>query len=140
MSWHINHTNLVHSYTTRGLLAQSLIRVDDIYSNSNVMFVSTRCINFDSYCLFTGIYAAVVQIPSLNPYRWPGWFLAALALFSAAIVMLFFTEPRPWTCTAKTSLCSCRAGLELSLKLKTKAKTRIIVSFAYIVSDQVSVE
>ena len=117
MSWH----NLEHScgafiYQLRPIVGTTTMWIYTILTHIVI--------------LFTGIYAAIAQIPSLNPYRWPGWFLAALGLLIAAIVMLFFTEPRPWACRAKSNLCSCKPGLELSLKLKTRAKTRVIVSFA----------
>ena len=65
----------------------------------------------------------------MNPYHLPGWFLTAMAVLSMIIVLLFFSEPRPWALRVKCNKCSCRTGNGLSFKLKSKAKTRVMVSF-----------
>ncbi|CAI8010907.1 hypothetical protein GBAR_LOCUS7119 [Geodia barretti] len=77
--------------------------------------------------LLLGIYAAISRIPSVNPYRWPGWFLAALALSSAVVVVLFFTEPRPWTCHWNNKSKCVPCGLGLSVKLRSKKKRQLTV-------------
>ena len=78
------------------------------------------------------INASIVRIPSVNPYRWPGWFQAGLALFSTITVLLFFVEPRPWSCNKKyTAKCSCMSGLKLSMKLRSKTKLQVMISFPF---------
>jgi MFS family permease len=77
--------------------------------------------------LWLGIYAAIARIPSVDPYRWPGWFLVATSLSLAAIVLLFFTEPRPWTCHRKTGSKCSPAGLGLSMKLRSHTKKHNIL-------------
>ena len=48
----------------------------------------------------------MAQFPSLDPYRWPGWFIATLSLVLGGIVLIFFTESRPWTCGKFVNGCS----------------------------------
>ena len=71
----------------------------------------------------------MAQFSHVNPYRWPGWFITALALVAAIIVLLCFSEPRSWTCGKGSINCSCITGLRLSAQLKSKTKIRFIVSF-----------
>ncbi|CAI8058537.1 hypothetical protein GBAR_LOCUS31827 [Geodia barretti] len=60
----------------------------------------------------------------VNPYRWPGWSVTALAAVLGTVVLLCFREtrsfPRP-TITRKS--CS---GLKLSTQLKSRAKIRLM--------------
>ena len=77
--------------------------------------------------LVAGINAGIVRIPSVNPYRLPGWFLAGLALLSATIVVPLFSEPRPWACRIKRR--KLLGGFGLSMKLTSKTRTDIFVSF-----------
>ena len=85
-----------------------------------------------TYCLsndfLPGLNAVMAQFSHVNPYRWPGWFITVLALVAATIVLLYFSEPRSWTCGKGCISCSCITGLRLSVQLKSQAKTRFMVS------------
>ena len=74
-----------------------------------------------------GINAGLVRIPSVNPYRLPGWFLTALGVTAAIIVLLFFSETRPWTCRFKSS-CDITSGWSDFRKMRSKSKSYLIVS------------
>jgi predicted MFS family arabinose efflux permease len=93
----------------------------------NVLYMAAMFALNGANVLVLGAYAVFARIPSLNPYRSPGWFLTSLALLSVTIILLLYTEPRPWTCRKKCSRCSCKTGLGFSLKLRSKAKVQVIL-------------
>ncbi|CAI8050266.1 hypothetical protein GBAR_LOCUS27623 [Geodia barretti] len=64
----------------------------------DVLYIANTLASNGWYFGLLGINAALVRIPSVNPYRLPGWFLVSLSLTVAVLVVLFFTEPRPWAC------------------------------------------
>ena len=78
-----------------------------------------------------GINAALVRIQTVDPYRLPGWVLTSLGLLAALIVLLFFSETRPWTCNMHFPKCYSKNEVQLSLKLNSKMKTYFIVSIFY---------
>ena len=86
------------------------------YSNYTFMFSSA----------FTAIMA---QFPGVNPYRWPGWFLAVQSVVTGVVVVLFFREPRSLSRMKRPcKKCSCLTGLQLSVQLKSQWKIRFLVS------------
>jgi MFS family permease len=80
-----------------------------------------------SHIVLLGINAGLVRIPSVNPYRLPGWFLTALGVTAAIIVLLFFSETRPWTCRFKSS-CDIKSGWSDFQKMRSKSKSYLKVS------------
>ena len=79
-----------------------------------------------SFPVFTAIMA---QFPGVNPYRWPGWFLAVQSVVTGVVVVLFFREPRSLSRMKRPcKKCSCLTGLQLSVQLKSQWKTRFLVS------------
>jgi hypothetical protein len=83
------------------------------------------------HIILLGINAGLVRIPSVNPYRLPGWFLAALGVTAAIIVLLFFSETRPWTCRFKSS-CDITSGWSDFRKMRSKSKSYLIgVAFVF---------
>ena len=74
----------------------------------------------------------MAQFKDLEPYRWPGLFVAAIALVYAIIVALTFVETRRFS-HLKTALdCECVTGLKLSMGLKSGWKVRLLVSLSFI--------
>ena len=83
-----------------------------------------------NYCFPPVLASIMAQFPDLNPYRWPGWFLAALAATQATAVVFCFTETHSIEC-ANNGLhirCSSPLGLKLSAQLKSKQIIRFLVS------------
>ena len=98
----------------------------------NIITVLCNC---GAETLTTTIYflpaltSVMAQFPDVNPYRWPGWFLAALAATQATAVIFCFTETRTFSCSKGFhNRCSCLAGLKLSAQLKSKWKMQLLVS------------
>lgn len=72
----------------------------------------------------------MAQFKGVEPYHWPGWFVAALAIMFAAVVVLTFSEPRQFGHIKGDINCKCWRGLKRSLNLQNAGwKSRWIVSF-----------
>lgn len=72
----------------------------------------------------------MAKFEDINPYRWPGWSVTALATVMGLSVILFFTETRSMS-QLKVSRpnCSCLTGLRLSVQLRSKSIAQYFVSF-----------
>lgn len=70
----------------------------------------------------------MAQFKSIEPYHWPGWFITGLAVVYATIVVLTFSEPRPFRRLKGFLSCKCWTGLKLSFNLRSGWKIRLIVS------------
>lgn len=71
----------------------------------------------------------MTQFKGLEPYHWPGWFIAALAIVLAAIVLLTFSEPRTLKHIKGCVYWKLWRRLPLSINLRSEWKIRLIVSF-----------
>jgi hypothetical protein len=85
-----------------------------------------------SFVLNSGIFLAYVsasvmaQFPDVNPYRWPGWLLTAMASTQVALVLICFRETSTVTWVDISSFkCSCLSGLKLSAQLMSKWKVQV---------------
>ena len=68
----------------------------------------------------------------LNPYRWPGWFIAATIVLYTAITLIIFKEIRPPPKLKRPKgcvSCHCVTGLKLSTQLQSNWKMQFTVSF-----------
>jgi len=82
-------------------------------------------------CNFITIFSLVIssvlaQFPNVNPYRWPGWFVAAMGFVYGTVVVLTFTETRPFTLPKWR--CSSLCGMKLSATLSSKWTIKLLVS------------
>ena len=68
------------------------------------------------YYLSIAISSIMAQFEDLDPYHWPGWFMAAIAAVVTGAILLCFRETRNLrnTCTK----CSYPSRFKLSLELK----------------------
>ena len=78
---------------------------------------------------YAGLTSIMTQFKGLEPYHWPGWFIAALAIVLAVIVLLTFSEPRTLKHIKGCVYTKLWRGLQLSINLRSEWKIRLIVSF-----------
>jgi MFS family permease len=71
--------------------------------------------------------SVIAQFPTVNPYHWPGWFIAALAAAEAVGIICFFQETRPFTYPKIPRFNF--SGLKLSLQLSSRWSRHFAVSF-----------
>ena len=84
--------------------------------------------------LLAVITSLVAQVPNLNPYRWPGWFVVAAALVYALVVVLLFRETRQFALPKHCKTCSCAREMKLSAQLSSKWHIHLIVSILHCVA------
>ena len=96
------------------------------------MCVQLSCVVF----LCIGVSSIVAQFESVNPYRWPGWFVVALALSYAAVSLVVFRDTRdppklkrPKGCVVS---CNCLTSIKLMTQLQSNWKMQFSVSFVTI--------
>jgi hypothetical protein len=113
----------------------------------DVLYMANTLASNGWYFGLLGINAALVRIPSVNPYRLPGWFLVSLSLTVTVLVVLFFTEPRPWACR-RAKHCNLKSvksmSSDSSLKYSSNSRSYVLcVLFvllnAYITGQALSV-
>ena len=86
------------------------------------------------YLVYPGTTSIMAQFDSVNPYRWPGWFIVALALFYIGIALIVFREirPPPKLKRPKGSVsCHCLTRIKLSTQLQSDWKMQFTVSSIY---------
>ena len=93
------------------------------------MYFTTDILVLDINFTVAGITSILTQFKSLEPYHWPGWFVAALAIVLAAIVLFTFSEPRSLKHIKGCVHWKFWRSLKLSLNLRSEWKIRLIVSF-----------
>ena len=93
---------------------------------SRMHYICTKCRGFCTLVLFifTVSTSIMAQFKDINPYLWPGWFIAALGVFEIILILLFFTETRSLPSKCRTRCLS----LSTCLQLKTCQKTTFFVS------------
>ena len=108
---------------------------------SNYMVMSALNVtNFLEYSIYglTPVHpvlnAVMAKFKDVNPYRWPGWSVTALAVLLGLLVLVFFTETRSLSQVKfSTMKCTCLTGLTLSAQLKSKSKIQFLVSQTHII-------
>ena len=90
------------------------------------------------HTFFPVVTSLMAQFPNVNPYRWPGWFLVALALMYALVMLLIFRETRPYYMPKHCKRCSCTTGVKLSAQLSSRWHIRMIVSYKHLCSEMFS--
>ena len=77
-----------------------------------------------------GSTAIVSQFDSVNPYYWPGYFVAALAVLYGCIMLIFFRDIRPPPKLNQLKVkCQCLSGIKLTTQLQSNWKMQFVVSF-----------
>ena len=69
----------------------------------------------------------MAELPNINPYRWPGWFVAAMSLIYIIFVVLIFRETRLYSMPKHCKTHFCATGLILSAQLRSKWHIHLIV-------------
>ena len=80
------------------------------------MIIIILCVPLHVYYLSIAISSIMAQFEDLDPYHWPGWFMAAISAVVAGAILLCFRETRNLrnTCTK----CSYPSRFKISLELK----------------------
>ena len=87
-----------------------------------------HCLRLNNFRVPIALTSTMAQFENVNPYRWPGWFIAVLSFATLAATLIVFTETRSFTCT-RNSCSKFLAGLKLSAQLKSKSNFQLSVSF-----------
>ena len=78
-----------------------------------------------------GISSVISQFENINPYHWPGYFNASLAVVIAGVVLVIFREVRPpskWSQFKLNFKIHCLSDFKMTTQLSSKWKTQFVVS------------
>ena len=74
--------------------------------------------------------SVMAQFPDLNPYRWPGWFVAACGAAYGILVLTAFRETRSIS-ILKCKCLPCNGMGTFSRKFSSKWKIDLLVSMKF---------
>ena len=83
------------------------------------------------YLVYPGATSIMAQFDSVNPYRWPGWVMAIMAVTYTALTLIVFREIRPPPKLKRPKgnvSCHCLTRIKLSTQLQSDWKMQFTVS------------
>jgi MFS family permease len=93
-----------------------------------ILYIAFSFMMNGGFVVSFALTSIMAQFQDVNPYRWPGWFIAVQSFAFAAATLFFFTETRSFTCR-KDSFFKYFAGLKLSVQLGSKCNLQLSYIF-----------
>ena len=78
-----------------------------------------------------GLTSIISQFDNVNPYRWPGYFIASAGVVHAGVVLLIFRDVKPFPKLKHVKLnlnFNCLSSVKMMTQLTSKWKMEFIVS------------
>jgi MFS family permease len=120
---------VVHSY-----LGEMSTRFDEIRQKKkkkpikHIFYICFLFLMNGAFVFSFGTTSIVAQFDRVNPYQWPGYFLAALAVLYGFVMIIFFRDIRSLPKLKEIKLnCRCLTGLKLTKQLQSNWKMQFVV-------------